>query len=79
MVIFGAMEHRHHCLYCGELWFCYEDCLLTGPSICAECATSDELSDAPRRVIGLSSKILNRLTEAEAERLRRFLRGRPEV
>jgi len=78
MVVFGVMEHRHHCLYCGELWFCYEDCPLTGPSICAECAKSTELSDAPRRVIGLSSKILNRLTEAEGERLRRFLRRNPE-
>ena len=79
LVLFELMEHRHHCLYCGSVWFCFEDCPLAGSYICTQCAEKD-LSAIPRRLISLpraSWKVLDRLTLAEAERLRRrFHRGR---
>jgi hypothetical protein len=71
------VEHSHHCLYCRTRWFCHEDCLLSGPSVCEPCRDKlGESPDMPRRVIELSpgTAVLDRLAEREAERLRGRLR-----
>jgi hypothetical protein len=79
MVSFGPMEHRHRCLYCHHVWFCYESCPPMEPSVCPACAESRR-PDMPVRVIPLtrvSRKALDWLIEAEGERLRdRLRRGR---
>ena len=75
------MEHSHHCLYCRTRWFCHEDCLLPGPSVCEPCRDKlGESPDMPRRVIELSpgTAVLDRLAEREAERLRGRLRRERE-
>ena len=72
------MEHRHRCVYCDALWFCYEECALPGPSACDECREKIRRSpDMPRRVIALGTggRTLDLLTQREAERLRQRLRG----
>jgi hypothetical protein len=76
MVRFAVMEHRHRCVYCSAAWFCHDDCLLAGPSACEACR--DKISRSPgtpRRVIALrsGSRVLDRLAEYEAERLRRLI------
>jgi hypothetical protein len=71
------VEHPHHCLYCHTRWFCHEDCVISGPSVCEPCREKLSTSpDMPRRVIELTSaSVLDRLAEREAERLRGRLRG----
>jgi hypothetical protein len=75
------MEHRHHCVYCSDRWFCYEDCPLAGASVCESCR--GKLRDAPEtplRVIPLRDRrdswVFDRLIEHEGERVRRELRRR---
>jgi hypothetical protein len=70
------VEHRHRCVYCHTLWFCYEDCPLAGASACVDCREKLARSpDIPRRVIALErgSPVLDRLAEREAERIRRSI------
>jgi hypothetical protein len=58
------------------MWFCHDDCPLSGPSVCTECREKLSRSPGiPRRVIPLSvrSRVLDRLAEREAQRLRRRL------
>jgi hypothetical protein len=75
------VEHSHHCLYCYTRWFCHEDCVLAGPSVCEPCRDKLRGSpDMPRRVIALSDpQVVDRLVQRETERLRGRLRGqRPD-
>jgi hypothetical protein len=76
-----AVEHRHRCIYCHAEWFCHEDCPRAGLSACEGCreklARSPEM---PRRVIALDdTRVLDRLAEREAERLREMIRRRGEA
>jgi hypothetical protein len=50
---------------------------MAGPSACADCREKIRQSpDMPRRVIALKdSRVLDRLAEREAERIRRLIRG----
>jgi hypothetical protein len=75
------VEHSHHCLYCHTRWFCHEDCVLAGPSVCEPCRDKLQVSpDTPRRVVALSDpQVVDRLIQQETERLRgRLRRHRPE-
>jgi hypothetical protein len=78
-----AMEHPHRCVYCRSLWFCYEDCPLAGPSACEKCREKLLRSpETPRPVIPIerNSRVLDRLLEYDADRIRENLirRRRPE-
>ena len=73
------MEHPHRCLYCDALWFCHEECVLAGPSVCAACRERVIRSpDMPRRVIPLRNPhvVIERLAEDVADRLRDSFRRR---
>jgi hypothetical protein len=74
------VEHRHHCLYCPARWFCSDDSCVVGPAVCDECRQAlRSAPDTPLRVIplGQGDRVLDRLTQQEAERWReRFRRGR---
>jgi hypothetical protein len=72
------VEHQHHCLYCAARWFCHDDsCVLHGPSACDGCREKIRRApDMTLRVIELErgDRVLDRLAQQEAERLRRRLR-----
>jgi hypothetical protein len=74
------VEHRHRCVYCRSEWFCYEDCPLAGLSACEGCREKlRESPDMPRRVIALNdTRVLDRLAQREADRIRRNLWKDPE-
>ena len=80
MVGFPAVEHRHSCVYCEALWFCHDDCPLSGPSVCEDCRPkiAEAPPGTPYRVIHLdrASRILRQLSEYEAARLARELKRR---
>ena len=73
------MEHRHRCVYCRAEWSCAEDCVLAGLSACEGCRNELRRSpDMPRRVIALEdTRVLDRLTQREIERIRRHLWSEP--
>lgn len=74
------MEHPHRCLYCETRWSCREECVLAGPSVCADCRERVLQSpELPRRVIPLRNPhvVIDWLAEDVADRLRdRFRRRR---
>jgi len=73
-----AVEHRHRCIYCRAAWFRYEDYPVSGASACDDCREKLRTSpDTPRHVIALRDlRVLDRLAEHVAERLRDSLRRR---
>jgi hypothetical protein len=73
------VEHQHRCVYCRALWFCYDDCPVTGAACEACCEKIRRSPDMARRVIPLArgDRVLDRLTEHVAEQLRQRLRQRP--
>jgi hypothetical protein len=74
------VEHKHRCVYCEALWFCHEDCPFDGPSACTSCRDKIRQSpEVPRRVIALDdTRLLDRLAEREADRVRQMIRRRRE-
>ena len=75
------MEHRHGCVYCTTLWFCHEDCPLDGPSVCEDCrAKLLDVPETPHRVVPLGPRVLARLAQYDADRIRQALsrRQRPQ-
>jgi hypothetical protein len=72
----AAMEHHHRCVYCATVWFCHEDCVLSGASACEDCREKLRMSpEMQRRVVDLRDRrVMDRLIEHASENIRKLLR-----